>query len=86
MLLTESDFVVEAVALDHGITSLAFALRERVRVNVWRTVLDELGYPVGPWLNAAKRAMRWDTGRPPGRGPRARHGRPRLAARARFPD
>jgi ribonuclease Z len=29
-----------------------------VRVNVWRSALDELGYPVGPWLNEAKRAMR----------------------------
>ena len=57
-VLSEPDFVVEAVALDHGITSLAFALREKIRVNVWRTALDELGYPVGPWLNEAKRAMR----------------------------
>jgi ribonuclease Z len=57
-VLSEPDFVVEAVALEHGITSLAFALREKNRVNVWRTALDELGYPVGPWLNEAKRAMR----------------------------
>jgi ribonuclease Z len=56
--LTEPEFLVEAVALDHGITSLAFALREKVRVNVWRSALDELGYPVGPWLNEAKRAIR----------------------------
>ena len=42
-VLSEPDFVVEAVALDHGITSLAFLLREKVRVNVWRTALDELG-------------------------------------------
>jgi ribonuclease Z len=51
-VLSEPDFVVEAVALDHGITLLAF------RVNVWRTALDDLRYPVGPWLNEAKRAMR----------------------------
>jgi ribonuclease Z len=57
-VLSDSDFSVESVALDHGITSLAFALREKVRVNVWRSALDELGYPVGPWLNEAKRAMR----------------------------
>jgi ribonuclease Z len=56
--LAEPDFLVEAAALDHGIPSLAFALREKVRVNVWRSALDELGYPVGPWLNEAKRAMR----------------------------
>ena len=57
-MLSEPDFVVEAVALDHGISSLAFALREKIRVNVWRTAVDELGYPIGPWLNEAKRAMR----------------------------
>jgi ribonuclease Z len=58
VVLSEPHFVVEAVALDHGITSLAFALRQKIRVNVWRSALDTLGYPVGPWLNAAKRAMR----------------------------
>jgi ribonuclease Z len=57
-VLSEPDFSVEAIALDHGIVSLAFALREKVRVNVWRSALDELGYPVGPWLNEAKRAKR----------------------------
>jgi ribonuclease Z len=58
LVLSEPDFAVEAVALDHGITSLGFALRQNIRVNVWRTALDEMGYPVGPWLNEAKRAMR----------------------------
>ena len=58
VVLTEPDLLIEAVALDHGVTSMAFALREKVRVNVWRSALDELGYPVGPWLNEAKRAMR----------------------------
>jgi ribonuclease BN (tRNA processing enzyme) len=57
-VLAEPDFVVEAAVLDHGIPSLAFALRERVRVNVWRTALDELGLPVGRWLTGAKRAAR----------------------------
>jgi ribonuclease Z len=60
-VLSEPDFTVEAVALDHGIPSLAFALREKLRVNVWRSALDEAGYPPGPWLNAAKRAMRRGT-------------------------
>ena len=57
LVLSEPDLVVEAAALDHGIPSLAFVLRQNIRVNVWRTALDELGYPVGPWLNEAKRAM-----------------------------
>ncbi|MEZ0171305.1 ribonuclease Z [Microvirga sp. TS319] len=54
----EADFVIEAVALDHGIPSLAFALREVMQVNVWRGVLAEMGLPPGPWLNEAKQAVR----------------------------
>ncbi|WP_414474032.1 ribonuclease Z [Microvirga sp. M2] len=54
----EADFVIEAVALDHGIPSLAFALREVMQVNVWRGVLAEMGVPPGPWLNEAKQAVR----------------------------
>ncbi|SDY29096.1 ribonuclease Z [Citreimonas salinaria] len=58
VVVSEDDFTVEAVALDHRIPSLAFALREAVRVNVWRTALDDLGLPVGPWLDEAKTAIR----------------------------
>jgi ribonuclease Z len=58
LVLAEDDLTVEAVALDHGIPSLAFALQESVRVSVWRTALDELDLPVGPWLEAAKSAVR----------------------------
>ncbi|SFG72978.1 Ribonuclease BN, tRNA processing enzyme [Palleronia marisminoris] len=54
----EDDLAVEAVALDHGIPSLAFALQESLRVNVWRTGLDDLGLPVGSWLDVAKAAIR----------------------------
>jgi ribonuclease Z len=62
-VLTDNDFLIEAVSLDHGIPSLAFALKEHLRVNVWRGALDELRLPVGPWLNEAKQAVR--AGAPP---------------------
>ncbi|OHV88876.1 MBL fold metallo-hydrolase [Mesorhizobium sp. ORS 3428] len=56
--LDDPEFVVEAVTLDHGIPCLAFAFQEKLRVNVHRSRLDELGLPVGPWLTYAKRAVR----------------------------
>jgi len=55
---SEDDFRIESVALDHGIPSLAFALKEVMQVNVWRGVLAEMGLPPGPWLNEAKKAVR----------------------------
>ena len=57
-VLADPDFEVRAVALDHGIPSLAFAFRQRRRINVWRSALDEMGLPVGSWIDAAKRAAR----------------------------
>lgn len=58
VVLAEEDLTVTAASLDHGTCSLAFALRQSVRVNVWRSALEELGRPVGPWLNEAKKALR----------------------------
>jgi ribonuclease Z len=58
VVLEEPDFRIESAVLDHGIPTLAFALQETLRVNVWRQGLEQLGLPVGPWLNEAKRAVR----------------------------
>ncbi|MCT7374176.1 ribonuclease Z [Chelativorans salis] len=58
--LDEAEFCIEAATLDHGIPSLAFAFQEKVRINVHKARLDELGLPVGPWLSEAKHAARAD--------------------------
>jgi ribonuclease Z len=58
LVLDEPDFAIEAAVLDHGLPCLAFALQERLSVNVARDALVRRGLPVGPWLNAAKRAVR----------------------------
>jgi ribonuclease Z len=58
LLLQEEEFWVEAAILDHGIACLAFALQEKLRVNVCKEGIAALGLPVGPWLNAAKAAAR----------------------------
>jgi ribonuclease Z len=57
-VLDEEEFRIESAALDHGTPCLAFAFQEKLRVNVWREGLDQLGLPVGAWLNEAKRAVR----------------------------
>jgi ribonuclease Z len=57
-VLEEADFRIEAATLDHGMPCLAFALIERMRVNVWRAELEARGLPIGPWLTEAKAAIR----------------------------
>ncbi|MBM9596465.1 MBL fold metallo-hydrolase [Roseitranquillus sediminis] len=58
VILSEEGLSVAACLPDHGTPSAAFALRETQRINVWRSMLDEIGLPVGPWLNEAKAGLR----------------------------
>jgi ribonuclease Z len=54
---SEPAFVVSAVVLEHGTPCLAFALRERAHVNIWKSRLADLKLSVGPWLRELKRAV-----------------------------
>jgi ribonuclease Z len=56
VLLDEDAFRVRTAFLDHGIPCLAFALEEKLHVNVWKTGLDEIGLPTGIWLREVKAA------------------------------
>jgi ribonuclease Z len=54
LLLDEDTFQVRAAFLDHQIPCMAFALEEKFHVNVWKSGLEELGLPTGPWLRDLK--------------------------------
>jgi ribonuclease Z len=51
VLLDEPDFRLRCAAFDHGIPSLGFRFEEGVHVNIWKTRLEALGLPTGPWLS-----------------------------------
>jgi ribonuclease Z len=56
LLLREPGLQVRAVAIDHGVVVLAFALEERAHINVWRNKVEAMGLSIGPWLRAFKEA------------------------------
>jgi ribonuclease Z len=49
-VLTDPEFDVQAVVLDHRIPCLAFSMKERFHINILKTRLDDLGLQTGPWL------------------------------------
>ncbi len=59
ILLEEDMFSVCCSPLDHKITSLAFALKERFHININRDKLDKLNLPAGSWLRRFKQAL-WE--------------------------
>ena len=59
VLLETPLFQVRSMPLEHhDITSLAFAFEESVHINVWKSRLDDLGLPTGPWLTELKKRVR----------------------------
>ena len=58
IVLDESEFRIRAATLDHRTPSLAFALEQKLRINVWKDRVHALGLPVGPWLNDLKSLVR----------------------------
>jgi ribonuclease Z len=59
VLLETPLFRVRSVALEHhDITSLAFAFEESTHINVWKSRLDALRLPTGPWLTELKKRVR----------------------------
>lgn len=56
-VLRDSMFTVQAAALNHRITSLAYALQEQFHVNVNKERLHAAGLPVGAWLKDVKQYL-----------------------------
>ncbi|MDF9392365.1 ribonuclease Z [Methylococcus sp. BF19-07] len=56
-LLDELNLAVEFVILDHATPCLAFALREKRHLNVWKNRLVELGLAPGSWVRDLKHAL-----------------------------
>jgi ribonuclease Z len=57
LLLREPGFEVRSAWLDHGIPTLAFAIKERSRINIWRNRVEAMGLQIGPWLGSFKAAV-----------------------------
>ncbi len=56
-IVEDPQLQVQAEHLDHLIPSLAFALQERIHVNVHKERVAEMGLPIGPWLKELKEAI-----------------------------
>ena len=61
-LRQEEMFTISTIHLDHKITSMAFAMKERFHINIDRDALYDLGLPVGPWLRTFKQRI-WEGAR-----------------------
>jgi ribonuclease Z len=58
LLLDDPAFTVRAAVLDHGIPCLAYALEEKLRVNIDKDRLLKKGLSVGPWLTEFKNRVK----------------------------
>jgi len=58
VVVADPAFTVEAALLDHKIVSIAYAVSERMHLNVRPDALAAAGLRPGPWLNALKRGVR----------------------------
>lgn len=58
VLVRERSLQVRYTMLDHGgIPCLGYALEEQAHVNIWKNRLQEIGLPVGVWLQELKQAV-----------------------------
>jgi ribonuclease Z len=58
LLLEDSALTVRASVLDHGVPCLAYALEEKLQVNIDKDRLMRKGLSVGPWLTEFKKNVK----------------------------
>jgi len=58
VILEEAGLRIRAALLDHDIPSLAYALEQKVQINVDKVRLEASGFSVGPWIREVKEAVR----------------------------
>jgi ribonuclease Z len=57
VLVNDPTFRVSTAVLEHRTPCLGFAIEETAHFNVWKTRIETLGLPIGPWLRDLKRAV-----------------------------
>lgn len=57
-LLREPLLKVKGLLLSHQIPVMTYSLEEEFHININKSLLNERGLPVGPWLSSLKRAIR----------------------------
>jgi ribonuclease Z len=53
-LIDDDSFIVNTALLDHVIPCLAFSIEEKIRLNIKKNALSEMGLPTGAWINGFK--------------------------------
>lgn len=53
-LLENETFRINLARLDHAIPCLAYSIEEKIRLNIKRNVLQDMGLPTGAWINRFK--------------------------------
>lgn len=57
LIYEDDELTVKALVLNHKVPVLSFLLEEKIKINVKKDALKEMGFEPGPWLNTLKKAF-----------------------------
>lgn len=58
IILEEPLFKVRALVVSHGIPVIAYCIEEDFHININKTILENHGFPIGPWLGELKKLIK----------------------------